>query len=359
MRKTTRRAPAAPTAPETQGLLSRDAFRAAVFTRDEGRCVICGEEGRDAHHILERRLFEDGGYYLDNGALVCGPCHLRAEGTLISPEELRVAAGITRSVLPGHFLPEDRTDKWGNPIHPSGRRSRGELFYEDSVQKVLGQAGVLDLYDVRVKYPRSVHLPSSPGASADDRILTDTSHLDGREIVASIKMDGEATSLYRDFFHARSLESAAHPSQSWMRALHATVAHEIPEGWRICGENVYARHAIAYAGLPTYFFVYSIWNERNEALPVDETRDWCDLLGLEVVPEFYRGPFDEERIRALMPERTPWSEVNEGFVVRLSAGFHYREFARSLAKWVRPGHVLEGSEHWRTQAVVPNLLSGG
>jgi len=45
-------------------LLTRDQFREAVFARDKGRCVICGAEGKDAHHIMERSLFDDGGYYL-------------------------------------------------------------------------------------------------------------------------------------------------------------------------------------------------------------------------------------------------------------------------------------------------------
>lgn len=43
-------------------LLSRDAFREAVFTRDNHKCVICGKEAQDAHHnhIMERRSNELG-----------------------------------------------------------------------------------------------------------------------------------------------------------------------------------------------------------------------------------------------------------------------------------------------------------
>ncbi len=51
--------------------MTRDDFRNAVFARDNHRCVICGEPAKDAHHILERRLFPDGGYYLNNGASLC------------------------------------------------------------------------------------------------------------------------------------------------------------------------------------------------------------------------------------------------------------------------------------------------
>ena len=43
-------------------LLTRDEFREGVFARDHNNCVICGEPAADAHHIVERRLFSDGGY---------------------------------------------------------------------------------------------------------------------------------------------------------------------------------------------------------------------------------------------------------------------------------------------------------
>jgi hypothetical protein len=47
-------------------LLSRDAFREGVFTRDSHHCVACSTtEGHfDAHHIIERRLWPDDGYWL-------------------------------------------------------------------------------------------------------------------------------------------------------------------------------------------------------------------------------------------------------------------------------------------------------
>ena len=54
-----------------------------------------------------------------------------------------------------------------------------------------------------VKYPRTPHLPWSPGATADDRVHTDLAGLEGREIVVTEKLDGENTTIYRDHVHAR------------------------------------------------------------------------------------------------------------------------------------------------------------
>ena len=65
----------------TQIVLDRDTFRESVFERDGHLCVICGEPAKDAHHIIERRLFSNGGYFIDNGASLCEKHQLEAELT--------------------------------------------------------------------------------------------------------------------------------------------------------------------------------------------------------------------------------------------------------------------------------------
>ncbi len=72
------------------------------------------------------------------------------------------------------------------------------------------------------------------------------------------------------------------------------MGYRIPEGWRICGENVYACHSIHYIALTSYFYVFSIWNEKNECLSWDATVAWCKKLGLAHVPLLYRGPYNEK-----------------------------------------------------------------
>ena len=138
-------------------LLTRDQFRNGVFHRDGNFCVICKQAGQDAHHIMERRLFIDGGYFLDNGATLCGLCHVKAEQTILSCDEIRKAVGITNILLPDHLYPDQQYDKWANPILPNGTRLRGELFEDISVQRVL--APVIHLFTDKVKYMRTLHLP--------------------------------------------------------------------------------------------------------------------------------------------------------------------------------------------------------
>lgn len=203
----------------------------------------------------------------------------------------------------------------------------------------------------RIKYPRSMHLPWSPGTTSDDRILTSVDHFIGKEVVVTEKMDGENTTIANNFVHARSLDSGKHPSRWFVTKLQGDIAHDIPEGMRICGENCYAKHSIQYTTLPDYFLVFSIWDGRK-CLSWELTREWAELLGLKTVPVIYRGVFDEEIIKQLyVKDRKP--DLMEGYVVRLADGFDYKDFGTSLAKYVRKGHVTT-SEHWLNEPVVPN-----
>lgn len=172
-------------------LLERNDFRESVFKRDGHKCVLCFEPAQDAHHIIERRLWGDGGYYLNNGASLCGKCHIKAESTDISCEEIRSAAKIERVALPEHLYRDNEYDKWGNIILPNGSRIKGELFYDESVQKILGDK--IKDFSSYVKYPRTYHLPFSESRTKDDRTLSDCSIFEGREVVVTEKMDGATT----------------------------------------------------------------------------------------------------------------------------------------------------------------------
>jgi predicted restriction endonuclease len=118
-------------------LLSRDQFRELSLKRDNYTCIFCSNRNAVVHHIIERKLFSDGGYYLDNSASVCDEHHWACEKTDISVEDVRKAVGITNILLPEGF---DRTkvyDKWCNIILPNGRRQPGPMFFEENVQKIL------------------------------------------------------------------------------------------------------------------------------------------------------------------------------------------------------------------------------
>lgn len=338
-------------------LLTRDQFREAVFDRDGSVCVFCSEPAVDAHHILERRLWGDGGYYADNGVSVCREHHLQCERTLISPEDCREAAGIRKAILPEHLYPDQVYDKWGNPILPNGQRLKGDLFWDESVQKVLAEGGVLDLFTHYVKYPRTYHLPWSPGITDDDRAHKTTEQWEGREVVVGLKMDGENTSMYTDYIHARSIDSPNHPSRNYVKGLWSQFCGDIPEGWRICGENMYAEHSIKYDDLTSYLIGFGVWTDRNICLSWDDSLEWFELLGIEPNRTLYEGPYNEKLIREL--ENDLNFERDEGYVMRIRDSFTYNEYRKYVGKYVRAGHV-QSAKHWmHGQQVIPNRLREG
>lgn len=208
------------------------------------------------------------------------------------------------------------------------------------------------------KYPRTPHLPFSGGATDDDKTLlwdelrgTRLAHAD--EIIVTEKMDGENFSGYADgHFHARSIDSRHHPSRDWVAKKWSEVYYLLPEGHRVCAENLYAKHSIHYEDLESYLYVFSIW-DRDECLSWDETVDWCQLLGLVHVPVLYRGPFDEGRLEEIAEGID--TDSQEGYVVRVADSFCYDGFGSCVAKWVREDHV-QTSEHWMHKEVVPNDL---
>lgn len=203
------------------------------------------------------------------------------------------------------------------------------------------------------KYSRTYHFPWSLGSTSDDKFIRDIGCFLGLNTVTTEKMDGENTSIYSDKFHARSLDSKHHDSRNWVKGLWGQIKHEIPDGWRICGENMYAKHSLYYEDLESYFLVFSIWNEKNECLSWNDTLDICDILGLATVPVINVGPFDEGYLRNLA--NTMDISKKEGYVVRNAGTFHYDDFSKNVAKYVRPEHVTT-SEHWMSQKIEPNGL---
>lgn len=212
------------------------------------------------------------------------------------------------------------------------------------------------MYEHLRKYPHTPHLPQSRSKTDDDRVLTHTDHLHGIEVVINLKMDGENASLYHHHIHARSLDSRPRPDQDWVRRFWANRRRDIPVGWRVCGENLWAKHSIYYRNLPSFFLGFSLWNDNNIRLHWDECLEWFQLLDIIPVTQLYRGPYSDEVVERLIREIN--LDEQEGFVIQNVEAFPYEDFETNTAKWVRPRHV-QTNQHWLHGEIIPNMLSPG
>ncbi|WP_330261891.1 RNA ligase family protein [Streptomyces sp. NBC_00539] len=203
---------------------------------------------------------------------------------------------------------------------------------------------------MRTHYPRTAHLPWSPGATPDDVRMSGPIALAGREVVVTEKLDGENTTLYRDGLHARSPDSGHHPSRAWVKGLQGRIGPQIPAGRRVCGENLYARHSLPYEDLDGWFYGFSVW-DGDHCLDWDRTVRFLRRLGVPTPRVLWRGVYDERALRKLRID----TARQEGYVVRTVAGFPRTDFGRYVAKWVRAGHVRTDT-HWMYAPVVPNGL---
>lgn len=211
----------------------------------------------------------------------------------------------------------------------------------------------------RFKYQRTQHLPWSKKVTNDDTKLHHSSCFHGKSVIITEKLDGENSTMYNDYYHARSLDGVDHPSRSWIKQFHASIKYNIPNGYRICGENMYAKHSIEYTNLKSYFYCFSIWDETNMCLSWDDTTELCALLGIEHVPVLHQ-PFiwdDALTPNLLQNDKLFQLDLNsqEGYVIRNSSSFHYDEFSNNVAKWVRANHVQTDS-HWMHSQIIPNTL---
>ena len=219
--------------------------------------------------------------------------------------------------------------------------------------------GVTDLIEKNkfVKYPRTLHLPWSKGFTSDDKVLKSVDCFVGKEVVVTEKMDGENTTLYSDHVHARSIDSKNHPSRNLIKALHASIADMIPWGWRICGENLFAKHSIHYHNLPSTFLVFGVYTQFNDCLPWDQTVRMCEMFGLSTVPVLYSGIWDEKAIKKCWTGKCSYSsdDEQEGYVVRNAGEFKSTQHQVNVGKFVRKNHI-QTDEHWLSQAIVKNKV---
>lgn len=207
------------------------------------------------------------------------------------------------------------------------------------------------------KYPRSFHLPWSPGGTSDDKRLHDVSALVGVEIVVTEKCDGSNLTYTSKAVFSRSHSGPpSHPSFDLAKATHGRIRHMISDGISVFCEYCYAVHSIEYRDLPDYSLVFGV---RDDAGGLwwdwDMVAAQAADLGLPTVPLLFRGNVGSEKelvdlTTSLAAEPSFFGGSREGVVVRRAGAFPDAAFSKSLGKWVRRDHVTT-DDHWMHQAI--------
>lgn len=307
------------------------------------------------HNILDPRLWSGEPYPSDNAVGLCAHHKDLCEVDVISVKEIRSATGI--SCLPSQLYSWLEYDRWGNPLYSDGTRSKGELFDEPDVQRILSQYSKLELFGQRVRYPKTFVLPWSESMSDGDHRMRSASAIEESDVVATEKFDGQNVTLYRDSFFFRSIAARTHPSRQWLEEFWSDRRNSIPKGWRICGEYLYLCHTVAYHDLASFFIGFSVWNEENICLSWMETEEFLQDADIACAPVMYSGKFNLNAIRGSWVNRRHLE--TEGYVLRVAGRIRFRDFKTKVGKFIRAGYAQSDPlrSHVDAEKISTNELS--
>lgn len=217
------------------------------------------------------------------------------------------------------------------------------------------------------KYPRTPHLPFSPGVQSDDKIIPAKylKNFLNKRIIATEKMDGQNQTFkgHRGIY-ARSHEIETQlPWDSYAKSYYYNNMHLIdPNIWYIF-ENMFAVHSIEYENLDSYMYMFTalIENEKRWA-SWDEVEELAKSINMKTAPVLYDGVFSSlKEIEDWMSERikgqSSFGSKIEGFVLRPAESFPMDKFNENVVKYVRAGHV-QTDEHWTRNWEKAKLKNG-
>lgn len=202
---------------------------------------------------------------------------------------------------------------------------------------------------MNAKYPRTYHIPWSPGATSDDKRLDDLWFYEDQwkdvPVIITEKLDGEGVHFTNEDVFCRS---DSEPTRSpWSQNLWDgngllwKIKNIIGANEVVYGENLYGEHSIHYDKLPSYFFMFSAKDESGWYSWYD-VETMAKLLDVPTVPVLWKGVLEDERelkniIDKFMAEPSAFGDTKEGVVIRKAEGF--TDFTKSVCKYVRANHV--------------------
>jgi hypothetical protein len=220
--------------------------------------------------------------------------------------------------------------------------------------------------DTAAKYPRTPHLPFSPGVADDDEQLASIESLlstsgQAVDVVITEKLDGGNCCMKDGAVFARThKQPATHDSFAPLKQLYKTQIQPLlgdagARRFELFGENMVAVHSIDYTSaasqhvLPSPFFLFAVYDRaKHEWMSWDNVEKMSALLSgcAPTPPVLFRGTIgSEDELRRIIADGMASGSLQapgapaEGFVVRRAGAFPASHFDTSIAKYVRKGHV--------------------
>jgi hypothetical protein len=156
------------------------------------------------------------------------------------------------------------------------------------------------------KYPRTYHVPWSPGTTSDDKKLSGDwfDNYRGKEIVITEKLDGENQAVNHYDVFARS--HGAPTRSPWSRNMWDKdgilwqIKDKIADNETVYGENLFGEHSIIYNKLTNYWHIFAVTNG-DIWYSWDDVRMVADILKQPTVPILWRGMlWDEDDLQRLV-----------------------------------------------------------
>src|SRR3546814_8307255 len=114
-------------------------------------------------------------------------------------------------------------------------------------------------------------------------------------------MDGSKLTMDIDYIHGESCIVRSHTISGRVKALWSQFQANIPDGWRVCGEDLVNTHSIHYNNLASFLYGYAIWTGENICLSWDETIEYFQLLNISPVEVVYdRSEEHTSELQSLM-----------------------------------------------------------
>jgi hypothetical protein len=199
------------------------------------------------------------------------------------------------------------------------------------------------------KYPRTYHLPISPGTTSDDRIAASVDGVLNKRVVITEKLDGGNISHTELGIYARSHATfTQNPWDGKMWELWEDIKDYLGD-LELFGENMWAVHSIEYQRLDAFYYLFGV-REGEMWYSWKQVEETAFLLDLKTVPVLFDGIFATEqelydKVNELVTQESVFGGAREGVVVRQYDGFNTNEFSNVVLKWVRKGHV-QTDTHW-------------